>query len=127
MTRQCRYGDEQHLDEALQRIFLIGRPKGLPKRQCPRLKGLREELVDGNYALVLEFENKNKMTAEQWTERQDKFGSFFGPGVTAQVWLPWIPLQVVIRQARMNVYRHRTAPCFVTNTDVAKALAMCRC
>ena len=81
----CRYGDEQHLDEALKRVFLIGRPKGLSKRQCPRLKGLREELVDGNYALALEFESKNKMTAEQWTEREDKFGTFFGPGITAKV------------------------------------------
>ena len=27
-----RYGDEQHLDEALGRIFMLGRPKGLPRR-----------------------------------------------------------------------------------------------
>lgn len=80
-----RYGDEQHLEEALERIFLIGRPKGLTRRQCPRLQGLREEVVEGNYALVLEFENRNMMTKEQWDEREAKFGTFFGPGVTAEV------------------------------------------
>jgi Protein of unknown function (DUF2854) len=64
---------------------MIGRPKGLPRRQCPRLTALREEVVDGNYALVLVFQNRNMMTEEQWIEREPKFGSFFGPGVTAKV------------------------------------------
>ena len=73
------------MEEALERIFMIGRPKGLPRRQCPRLTGLREEVVEGNYALIMEFENRNNMTKEQWDERQDKFGTFFGPGVTANV------------------------------------------
>jgi hypothetical protein len=27
-----RYGDEQHLDEALTRIFQFGRQKGIPRR-----------------------------------------------------------------------------------------------
>jgi hypothetical protein len=80
-----RYGDEQHLEEALERIFMIGRPQGLPRRQCPRLKGLREEVVDGSYALILEFENRNMMTEAQWAEREAKFGTFFGPGVTSAV------------------------------------------
>jgi hypothetical protein len=80
-----RYGDEQHLEEALARVFFIGRPTGLPKRQCPRLKGLREEAVDGRYALVLEFQNRNKMSEEQWKERESKFASFFGPGISAEV------------------------------------------
>ena len=31
-----RYGDEQHLDEALGRIFMLGRPKGLPRRYAVR-------------------------------------------------------------------------------------------
>jgi Protein of unknown function (DUF2854) len=67
------------------RIFMIGRPTGLSRRQCPRLKGLREETIDGQYALTLEFENRNGMTAEQWMPREGKFGSFFGPGITAKV------------------------------------------
>ena len=85
LLHACRYGDEQHLEEALERIFMIGRPKGLPRRQCPRLTGLREEVVEGNYALIMEFANRNNMTKEQWDERQEKFGTFFGPGVTALV------------------------------------------
>lgn len=47
-----RYGDEQHLDEALNRIFQLGRPTGIPRKLCPVLAGVREEVVDGNYALV---------------------------------------------------------------------------
>jgi hypothetical protein len=85
VRQKYRYGDEQHLEEALEGVFLIGRPTGLTRRQCPRLKGLREEVVDGNYALVLEFETRNGMTKEQWKERESKFGSFFGPGISAQV------------------------------------------
>ena len=27
-----RYGDEQHLDEALTRIFMFGRPQGIARR-----------------------------------------------------------------------------------------------
>lgn len=69
----------------MDRIFMIGRPKGLPRRQCPRLTGLREEVADGNYALILEFQNRNKMNEEQWAEREAKFGTFFGPGITANV------------------------------------------
>lgn len=71
---------------------MIGRPTGLPRRQCPRLKGLREEVVDGAYALVLEFENRNKMTEEQWKDREAKFASFFGPGITASVRRWFLPL-----------------------------------
>merc|ERR1712113_168678 len=50
-----RYGDEQHLDEALIRIFRIGRYEGISRQMCPTLVGIREEVVDGAYALILEF------------------------------------------------------------------------
>lgn len=36
-----RYGDEQHLDEALGRVFLFNRPQGIPRRMSPTLVGLR--------------------------------------------------------------------------------------
>ena len=42
-----RYGDEQHLDEALTRIFNFNRPKGIARRLCPILIGVREDTVDG--------------------------------------------------------------------------------
>jgi len=78
-----RYGDEQHLDEALGRVFLFNRPQGIPRRMSPTLVGLREEVREGKYTLVMEFESKKELTEEQWRERQGKFQSFFGPGIEA--------------------------------------------
>jgi hypothetical protein len=81
-----RYGDEQHLDEALNRVFRFGRSGGLPRRLCPVLTGLREEVRGGAYTLVLEFSTKKElMTDAMWEERADKFQSFFGPGVRAEL------------------------------------------
>nr|GEY74383.1 thylakoid membrane protein slr0575-like [Tanacetum cinerariifolium] len=62
-----RYGDEQHLDEALKRIFQYG---------------LVTE--DGKYCLVLVFEAKALELAD-FEKRQQKFATFFGPGITAEV------------------------------------------
>ena len=31
-----RYGDEQHLDDTLTRLFQFNRPKGVPRRRVPR-------------------------------------------------------------------------------------------
>nr|CAB3482767.1 unnamed protein product [Digitaria exilis] len=54
-----RYGDEQHLDEALQRIFQYGLGGGIPRRNAPILQKIREEVTeDGKYSLVLVFEAK---------------------------------------------------------------------
>ncbi|XP_070012638.1 uncharacterized protein [Nicotiana sylvestris] len=38
-----RYGDEQHLDEALKRIFQFGLGGGIPRRSAPVLQMIREE------------------------------------------------------------------------------------
>ncbi|KAL4420116.1 hypothetical protein ABPG77_000287 [Micractinium sp. CCAP 211/92] len=79
-----RYGDEQHLDEALTRIFRFGQAGGIPRRLCPILTSLREEVTDGQYTLVLEFATKKEqMTQEMWDQRQEKIQSFFGPGIVA--------------------------------------------
>lgn len=79
-----RYGDEQHLDEALTRIFNFGRAGGIPRRLCPILVGLREEVIGGKYTLVLEFTTrKEQMTNEMWEQRQPKLQGFFGPGIIA--------------------------------------------
>jgi len=81
-----RYGDEQHLDEALSRIFRLGLGGGLPRRLCPILVGLREEVRAGAYTLVLEFATKkDQMTDDMWVERQDKIQSFFGPGILVEL------------------------------------------
>ena len=89
MTPFVRYGDEQHLEEALDRVFRLGRPGELPRRLCPVLTGLREETRDiegvdrPQYTLVLEF--RAELKEEQWSGKIDKFQSFFGPGVLAKL------------------------------------------
>eukprot|EP00274_Cyanoptyche_gloeocystis_P002075 CAMPEP_0196655998 /NCGR_PEP_ID=MMETSP1086-20130531/11836_1 /TAXON_ID=77921 /ORGANISM="Cyanoptyche gloeocystis , Strain SAG4.97" /LENGTH=310 /DNA_ID=CAMNT_0041988567 /DNA_START=44 /DNA_END=976 /DNA_ORIENTATION=- len=74
-----RYGDEQHLDEALKRTGL--HPRG---KEAPKLVALREEEIDGHYALVLMFASSEvgKAVFEQNIPRIEKF---FGPNITATV------------------------------------------
>lgn len=80
-----RYGDEQHLDEALKRIFQYGQGGGIPRRSAPILQLIREEVTeDGKYCLVLVFEAKT-LELSDFEKRQVKFTSFFGPGITAEV------------------------------------------
>merc|ERR1712157_153573 len=72
-----RYGDEQHLDLALERVLMLGRYEGVPRRLVPTLVGLREEVSsDGEYSLVLQFKHKKGFLAEQWTKRIDKITTF---------------------------------------------------
>ena len=79
-----RYGDEQHLEEALAIIFRYNRPGGLRKNQAPTLVGLAEMVIVDRYALVLKFDAP-KMTLEEWTDRREKIQGFFGPGVTCGI------------------------------------------
>ncbi|ESQ47182.1 hypothetical protein EUTSA_v10027870mg [Eutrema salsugineum] len=80
-----RYGDEQHLEEALKRIFQYGLGGGIPRRSAPILTMIREEvLTDGRYCLVLVFEAKGLQLSD-FEKRQAKFTSFFGPNITAEV------------------------------------------
>ncbi|XVF20569.1 hypothetical protein REPUB_Repub12eG0011700 [Reevesia pubescens] len=80
-----RYGDEQHLDEALKRIFQYGQGGGISRRSAPILQMIREEVTeDGKYCLVLAFEAK-ALQLSDFEQRQAKFASFFGPGITAEV------------------------------------------
>ena len=104
-----RYGDEQHLDEALARIFRINKSGGIRRTQSPVLVRLREEVVNDKYALVLGFasalpfeewevrhgvQGSPPPPAQRWPalthesfrssqSRRAKFESFFGPGVSA--------------------------------------------
>lgn len=55
------------------------------RRLTPQLTGIREEVKDGRYCLVLEFSIKKDMTLEMWTDRQSKIQTFFGPGITAEI------------------------------------------
>ncbi|KAL3813240.1 hypothetical protein ACJIZ3_014508 [Penstemon smallii] len=80
-----RYGDEQHLEEALKRIFQYGQGGGIPRRSAPILQMIREEVTeDGRYCLVLVFEAKS-LKLSDFEQRQKKFASFFGPGITAEI------------------------------------------
>lgn len=79
-----RYGDEQHLDEALKRIFQYGLGGGIPRRSAPILQKIQEVTNDGKYCLVLEFEAKS-LELSDFEKRQAKFTSFFGPGIKAEI------------------------------------------
>ncbi|WOL17578.1 hypothetical protein Cni_G26371 [Canna indica] len=80
-----RYGDEQHLDEALKRIFQYGLGGGISRRNAPTLQMMREEVTeDGKYCLVLVFEAK-ALKLSDFEQRQAKFTSFFGPGIVAEI------------------------------------------
>ena len=74
-----RYGQEAHLDIALERLGLSPNDK-----ERPVLSGLREELRDGAYALVLEFDSPY-MPLESWQEKHEKIERFFGPNVRAEL------------------------------------------
>eukprot|EP00884_Botryococcus_braunii_P011606 jgi/Botrbrau1/20446/Bobra.145_2s0010.1 len=80
-----RYGDEQHLDEALDRIFKFGRATGIPRRLTPKLVAVREEVREGAYTLILDFDTSKDMTLEMWTDRKDTIQTFFGPGIKAEI------------------------------------------
>lgn len=74
-----RYGQEAHLDESLAHLGMAPSDE-----ERPLLAGLREEEIDGAYALVLEFESP-LIPLETWQEKQEKIAKFFGPGLRAEV------------------------------------------
>ncbi|MBE9155800.1 DUF2854 domain-containing protein [Nodosilinea sp. LEGE 06152] len=77
-----RYGQEAHLDVALQKLGLS--PSG---QECPELSGLHETEHDGSYALVLEFDSST-VPFSTWVEKKAKIESFFGPNVRAELSQP---------------------------------------
>ncbi|TVQ07117.1 MAG: DUF2854 domain-containing protein [Leptolyngbya sp. DLM2.Bin27] len=77
-----RYGQEAHLDVALEKLGLS--PSG---QECPELSGLHETDIDGSYALVLEFESAT-VPFTTWVEKKTKIETFFGPGVRAELSQP---------------------------------------
>ena len=77
-----RYGQEAHLDVALQKLGLS--PSG---DECPELKGLREAEIDGSYALILEFDSPT-VPFSTWVEKKAKIETFFGPSVRADLSQP---------------------------------------
>ncbi len=74
-----RYGQEAHLDEVLERLGLSPTDE-----ERPALVGLRESDIEGNYALILEFDSP-LIPFETWQEKREKIEKFFGPGVRAEL------------------------------------------
>lgn len=77
-----RYGQDAHLDDSLQRFGLSPNDQ-----ERPVLDGLREEDIDGKYALILEFASP-KFALDIWQTKQEKIEKFFGPGLRADISQP---------------------------------------
>jgi hypothetical protein len=74
-----RYGQEAHLDLALEKLGLAPSDDDRPV-----LKGLQESEIDGDYALTLEFYSPF-ITIETWQEKREKIERFFGPGIKVTI------------------------------------------
>ena len=74
-----RYGQEAHLDLALEKLGLSPTDD-----ERPVLKSLTEAQIDGDYALILCFYSP-LVTLETWESKHDKITKFFGPGVRVTI------------------------------------------
>ncbi len=74
-----RYGQEAHLDDSLERLGLSPSDEDRPV-----LVAIREENIEGNYGLILEFESPF-ITLETWQDKKEKIAKFFGPGITVKI------------------------------------------
>lgn len=77
-----RYGDEAHLDTTVKRLGLV-----VPGKAYPQLRELREETTeDGELAFTMVWQSLDT-PFKMWNEekRRQKYETFFGPGVGAEV------------------------------------------
>lgn len=74
-----RYGQEAHLDEALQRLGLSPTDD-----ERPILTKIQEDKIENHYALILYFDSP-LIKLETWQEKQEKITKFFGPGIEAKI------------------------------------------
>lgn len=74
-----RYGQEAHLDIALERLGLSPTDD-----ERPILTSIRETEVDGAYTLVLVFYSP-LIDTQVWQEKREKLEKFFGPAIRAEV------------------------------------------
>ncbi|WAL62232.1 DUF2854 domain-containing protein [Thermocoleostomius sinensis] len=74
-----RYGQEAHLDSSLKYLGLDPSDE-----ERPVLQSIREEAIDGSYALVLEFESP-LIKFEDWQKKREKIERFFGPGLRVEL------------------------------------------
>ncbi|USR90577.1 DUF2854 domain-containing protein [Phormidium yuhuli AB48] len=81
-VNRYRYAERAHLLEALEFLKLSPNDKARPI-----LEGIREEAVDGAYALILEFDSP-LLPLAVWQEKRQDMEVFFGPGVRVDVQEP---------------------------------------
>ncbi len=74
-----RYGQEAHLDLALEKLGLSPSDDDRPV-----LTSIEESEIDGTYALILNFYSPF-IKIDVWQEKQEKITKFFGPGVQAKI------------------------------------------
>ena len=75
-----RYGQEAHLDDALERLGLSPTDE-----ERPILTKIKESNINGNYALILFFDSP-LITFDKWLEKQEKITRFFGPGISVEIY-----------------------------------------
>lgn len=78
ITRYC-YGQKAHLDRAM--IFL---GLGEDDDDLPQVQSLREENINGAYALVLDIDSP-EVPFEAWLEKEEKMTKYFGPGLEVKI------------------------------------------
>mmetsp|Transcript_5140 Transcript_5140/g.9767 ORF Transcript_5140/g.9767 Transcript_5140/m.9767 type:complete len:283 (-) Transcript_5140:122-970(-) len=76
-----RYGDEAHLDTTVKKLGLV-----VPGKDYPQLKELRQDVENGELTFTMIWQSLDtpyKMWADE--KRRQKYETFFGPGVGAEV------------------------------------------
>lgn len=74
-----RYGQDAHLDDALQRLGLSPTDE-----ERPLLVSIQETAIADHYALTLAFKSPF-ISLETWQEKQEKIENFFGPDIRVNV------------------------------------------
>jgi len=70
-----RYGQEAHLDDALERLGLSPTDE-----ERPVLVSIKESAIASHYSLTLAFQSPF-ISLETWQEKQEKIEKFFGPDI----------------------------------------------
>ena len=74
-----RYGEEAHLEIALDRLGL-----SLSDDDRPVLTSIGEEIRDNLYCLILRFDSP-QVPLSTWQEKQEKITRFFGPNIATEI------------------------------------------
>jgi hypothetical protein len=77
-----RYGQKAHLDSSLDYLGLSPSDE-----ERPILESIREEVIDGAYALILRFES-SLIPFDTWKGKQEKLDRFFGSGLQVKLSQP---------------------------------------